>query len=360
MWYKITPNDTLFFRDGKPFTMGMETWAEITFPPTPSTLYGAIRSWLIFEKGDLKSFKNGKLKEELGTVSEKGTLKIKGPFLLLKGEPLFPCPKDLLKEKAGKENKLYRLTFSKKPEIFVSDYPFESSLLEKNKKVLEEAEGFIAEIYLKEYLSGKNSIRLTHKSEIYIEEPKIGIARENKKKTAKEGHLYRIPMIRLKDKVSIAVKIEGVENIPESGIIQLGGEGKTAKIEKLEDNFLKDIEEINFNIENNIFKLYLATPCIFENGYLPKWINENSLEGEFNHIKLKLACCSIGRHKLIGGWNIAKKSPKPMFRTVPEGSVYYFQILDNSDFKKISDTFHFKCISERYPEEGYGLSFIGV
>jgi len=63
MWYKITPNDTLFFRGGMPFTMGAESWTEIIFPPNPSTLYGAIRTWLIFAKGSLKDFKEGRFKQ---------------------------------------------------------------------------------------------------------------------------------------------------------------------------------------------------------------------------------------------------------------------------------------------------------
>lgn len=36
--------DTLFFRDGKPFSMGDDVWANGVFPPYPSTLYGALRA----------------------------------------------------------------------------------------------------------------------------------------------------------------------------------------------------------------------------------------------------------------------------------------------------------------------------
>lgn len=41
---------TLFFRDGKPFTMGAETYAEGIFPPLPSTIYGALRTGHILAK----------------------------------------------------------------------------------------------------------------------------------------------------------------------------------------------------------------------------------------------------------------------------------------------------------------------
>ena len=369
MWYKITPNDTLFFRGGMPFTMGAESWTEIIFPPNPSTLYGAIRTWLIFAKGSLKDFKEGRFKEELGmpktnNLDIKGSLKIKGP-ILLKGELLFPSPLDLLKNKENKrDNILEFLTFSEKPDIFISDYQMDGILLWKGVGHMEEAEGYITAIYLGDYLSGRKSLRLTEKDELYIVESKIGIARNRVTKTTVKGHLYHVPMIRLKDEklrgdVSIAVWIEGVEDVPESGIIQIGGEGKTAKIEKMESDLLQEIEDTSLNLNNKLFIVYLATPAIFEKGYLPKWIDENSFEGSYCGINLKLISCAIGKYRLIGGWDMAENKPKPMRRAVPAGSVYYFQILDDSDVQKVKDVFHFKNISDIYPEEGYGLTFIG-
>ena len=44
MRIKIDAIDTLFFKDGKPFSMGDETWADGIFPPPPSVIYGALRS----------------------------------------------------------------------------------------------------------------------------------------------------------------------------------------------------------------------------------------------------------------------------------------------------------------------------
>ncbi|MDI6861171.1 MAG: type III-B CRISPR module-associated protein Cmr3 [Caldisericia bacterium] len=364
MWYKIIPNDTLFFRSGIPFTMGAESWTEIIFPPNPTTLYGAIRTWLIFEKGSLKDFKEGRFKEELGTTETKGSLKIKGS-ILLKGELLFPSPLDLLKKKENKRNDILKsLTFSERPDIFISDYQMDGILVWKGMEHIKEAEGYITAIYLSDYLLGKKGLRLTEKDELYIVESKIGIARNRITKTTVKGHLYHVPMIRLKDEklkgdVAIAVWIEGVEDVPESGIIQLGGEGKTAKIEKMESDLLQEIKGISLSFNNRLFKIYLATPAIFEKGYLPSWIDENTLQGEHKGIKLKLVGCVIGKYKLIGGWDMAENKPKPMRRAVPAGSVYYFQILDDSDVQKVKDVFHFKNISDIYPEEGYGLTFIG-
>ena len=44
MQIQIDPLDTLFFRDGKPFTMGEDSWASGIVPPYPSVIYGALRS----------------------------------------------------------------------------------------------------------------------------------------------------------------------------------------------------------------------------------------------------------------------------------------------------------------------------
>ncbi len=362
MWYEIIPNDTLFFRDGRPFSMGAETWANSIFPPYPSTVYGAIRSWLIFEKGNLKDFKDGKFKEELGTEKEKGSLHIKGPFLKKDNELYLPCPLDLVKIKDKKskneKNKLYRLLLTKKSPLFVSDYPFDHLLLWQQKDQAEDTEGYLSLTYLKSYLNGKDDIRLSEQKEFFELEPKIGIARERTTLTSKDGHLYRVPLIRLEKEVSILIKIEDVKDIPESGIIQIGGEGKTAKIKKV-SNLIEDFENFDVELKDKIFKIYFATPPIFNKGWLPSWIDESSFEGNYKEIKLKLICACIGKYKSVGGWDMAKNKPKHLRNVIPPGSVYYFQILDDSDTDKIKDAFHFKNISDVFPEEGFGLTFIG-
>jgi len=44
MRIEIKSFDTLFFRDGKPFTMSEDNWADGIFPPPPSVIYGALRA----------------------------------------------------------------------------------------------------------------------------------------------------------------------------------------------------------------------------------------------------------------------------------------------------------------------------
>ena len=141
--------------------------------------------------------------------------------------------------------------------------------------------------------------------------------------------------------------------------MQLGGESKGARFEKLSEDLFMNINNIESSFEHGYFKIYLATPAIFENGWFPKWLNKVSFEGEYNGIKLKLVPCVIGRPLAIGGWDVVQNKPKPLRKAVPEVSIYYFKILNNSDKENIKDVFHLKNISDINPEEGFGLSLVG-
>ncbi|MEO0297355.1 MAG: type III-B CRISPR module-associated protein Cmr3 [candidate division WOR-3 bacterium] len=361
MWIKIYPNDTLFFRSGRPFSMGSETWADSIFPPYPSTIYGALRTFLIFERGSLREFKSGKYKKDIGTPDKKGTMKIIGPFIFNSenGKTYLPSPLDLVMKKENKKkDKLFQISKLKKPEIFYAEYPLEDILIYPKREQVESAEGYLDSITFKEYLQGQKR-EYSFISGFYTTEPKIGIAREDITLSSKEGYLYRIPMIRLKKDYCFLVKFDGIENMPEKGLFALGGEGKTVKFEKINNNPLEDLENMNFELKDGIFKIYLATPAIFEKGWLPGWINEETMEGEKDGIKLKLIACAIGKFIRIAGWDMAKNEPKSMYKAVPDGSVYYFKVLSGS-LGEIKKVFHFKNISDINPEEGFGLSFIGV
>jgi CRISPR-associated protein Cmr3 len=210
-------------------------------------------------------------------------------------------------------------------------------------------------------MDNKIIVRFTEKDKIFLKEKKTGIKRSRKTLSSEEGYLYRIPMIRLEKKANLFVEIDGLSHYPNEGLLQIGGEGRTAKIEKIEknDNPLMTLMDIDFKFENKVFKLYLATPAIFKKGWIPDWINEKTFEGNYEGIKLKLIACSVGKYKLIGGWDLANKRPKPMYKAVPAGSVYYFKILDDTPAEKIKEFFHLKNISDINSEEGFGLSLVG-
>ncbi|MEN3045343.1 MAG: type III-B CRISPR module-associated Cmr3 family protein, partial [Candidatus Hydrothermales bacterium] len=88
------------------------------------------------------------------------------------------------------------------------------------------------------------------------------------------------------------------------------------------------------------------THAIFEKGWIPRWINEKTLIGDFEGIQLKLIACVVGKYVRVGGWDIARGEPKPMYKAVPAGSVYYFRVLNGKSIEEVKKAFHLKNISD--------------
>ncbi len=360
MYIKITPLDTVFFRTGRPFRAGEDTWAEVVFPPPPSTVYGAIRSFMISKRGSLKDFYDGKHKEDLGTYIENerkvvnGILKITGP-LLYKEKLWFKSPLDLV---LLNDKELIPLKLSKKPPLVISEYNLNYMLIWKNYQKAEEAKGWLSIIDFCNYLKNEDkSYLFLENKDLFNYEHKVGIKRNSKTFTSEDGFLYRIPLIRMDEDTHLVIRVDGVNDLPEKGIIQLGGESKAASFQKIDDP-LRELKVINLNFENRLFKLYIATPAIFKKGWFPEWIDESNFEGSYNGIKLKLLGCAVGKPIYIGGWDIAGVRAKPMRKAVPPGSVYYFEIL-KGDKDKIKEIFHLQNISDINLEEGLGLAIVG-
>lgn len=359
MFIMLKPFDTLFFRGSRPFSKGEDTWADFIFPPYPSTIYGAIRSYLISKMGKVKDFEEGKFRDILGIPGEPANFTIKGPFIMKEDKPFFKVPHDMVMLKNRKE-KAFLLDFVKKPSVFVSDYPLDYGLLCRKKDDVEDSSGWIEYFDFEDYLKGnKKEFNVVENDLLYEIEEKIGIGIERNRKVAEEGYLYKISMVRLKDDVSIGIEIEGLEKFDENGVLKLGGESKAVFFEKVKIDILDGLKNLDLELKEKVFKVYFATPAIFEKGWLPKWLDEKTLEGKFNGIKVKLLACAIGKYLYVGGWDMARRKAKPLKKAVPSGSVYYFKILGDVQADEIKKAFHFKNISDERSEEGFGLSFVG-
>lgn len=79
-WYAIEPLDVLLFREAKPFSPGDGSWAKGQFPPSPNTVFQALRSTL-----------------PTVTKNKERNLQFLGCFLLDNNDNLYlPTPKDLI------------------------------------------------------------------------------------------------------------------------------------------------------------------------------------------------------------------------------------------------------------------------
>lgn len=220
------------------------------------------------------------------------------------------------------------------------------------------AEGLIESDQFTKYMAGHDrTFTFAKISDKVLLEPKVGIRINENTGTSDEGKLYRVGMNRL-DNLSLLIEFEGLD-VPEKGLMKLGGEGKAASYKQYSNqNFLINPSITNANNNNNMFKLYLSTPAIFDQGWIPKWVNKDNLMYEYQGLKLKLLTASIGRYRSIGGFDMKTRKPKPMQKVVPAGSVYYFEII-KGNFEKAFSEFNNKAISDVNPEQGFGIAHVG-
>lgn len=343
--------DTLFFRDGKPFSMGEDVWADGIFPPLPSVIYGALRSAYMFQQGVTSPQK---------VINDKKDFKIHNIYLLVNDKPYFTMPLDLVKFKDEDENESKKIYFLKREPLNTGSNETKEILYAPlRKKVDELNKGILAANRFKHYLEyNEEKIHVESLTDYIISEPKIGIARDNISRTTSgeaEGKMYRVNMQRLENKngnsLKIAVEYENL-TLDDTGIIRLGGENKSVFYKHIEQSKVPDFHLRPENLKSDILRVYLNTPAILENGYCPKiFLNSNDFE---------LLTYAIGKPLFAGGFDMAKKVPKPMYKAVPAGSVYYLKaknphqvfghLYQNNPFDEI----------EGFAEQGFGKFYIGT
>ncbi len=365
--------DTLFFRDGKPFSMGEDVWADGIFPPLPSVIYGALRSAYAFQQIS-KSEKNFEK-----AIEESSNLQIHNIYLLTDTQEAFPFPQDLVKFKKPQNGR--EIYFLSKKEFQYSSAGTSTLLMLDESLKAEKLDelagiGFLPKNDFEEYLlANQTEIKNVRKLSEYITfEPKIGIGRDNQTRTTSgdaEGKMYRVGMQRLEKwsdnhKIRLSIVVSGLDDLEDSGIIKFGADGKTAKY-SLQSEYTFQLE--SNQIQSNELKLYLSTPCIFQNieqgkGMLPQWLIDKKFEG----IDVDLTTSAIGKAQYVGGFDMKEQKPKRMFKAVPAGSVYYLKTNSVEDARLLVKKLQSKNSiaengsepTENFAEQGFGKFYLGL
>jgi len=129
----------------------------------------------------------------------------------------------------------------------------------------------------------------------------------------------------------------------DDGLVRLGSGGRLSHLQEQEqeqdtawptipDKLSKKLKRLK---KGDGFRLLLVTPALFENnGWLPDWLDKDSLEGELCGAKVQLKAAALERWQPLAGWDMAdnngKGKYKPSQRLVPAGSVYWFEITDGN------------------------------
>ncbi len=303
---QIEALDTLFFRDGKPFNMGDETWAESSIiVPYPSVFWGAIFTALI---------SNNQLK-----YNEKDTVRINNTYLYNSrlNRILIPAPLDLFynKKKLGYFNiEKYEGT----PNSNITKGEIEGIVVPDTDENVDSSGNLFISIddFADSYYERNERCTVYKINDVSTKSPKIGIGRNNQSRSSEEGQLFRVEMIELIGDWGYLVELETDKAVGD-GILKLGGEGKTASHQELiglPEILKNSLDKINQFESAKYLKIYIQSPTFWESG---NGITElKTVEG----YKLISAC--IGKFLSIGGFDVQAGKPKPMRKAVPAGSVY--------------------------------------
>lgn len=386
--YKISPQQPLLFRDGKPF--GRDTNIADTLPfPLPSTLAGAMRTAWADQAG--KDYSN---KEDIEAIKRKSVC---GPLLTYtknqKTQLLFPTPADstCLKPKDKNESYIYRLKPQKMntegeginlPNQHLSPV---FMLQDIKGKPAKDSPKFWHENNMLDWLQSDDSDKLIAKEQGIQNLPvetRTHVAIKKDTQTAKNGHLFQTTGLDFgrtrKNQPDSQQPQWGWQNY-ELGLAcqfqeeikttyrSIGGESRLARIEQ-DNKLIPDCPNqlaVSINQQKG-FRLILVTPAIFKNGYLPDWIKDD-MTADYRGMKLKLHAVSINRWQAGISWDMAANNDKhnskngkgmnSLKRLAPSGSVYWFEIIEGT---MQSEGFWLTSISDERDNDGYGLTLPGI
>ena len=344
--------DTLFFKDAKPFSMGEETWAESLFPPPPSVLFGAIRTLYFIQNPDQFHL--------LNTADDPTRdLEIRAVYFNVNDSIYFPAPKDVVKLKDTEDFSVLDAIEN----ATMTSYSLPYRLAPSNDLAAEDATGLATKGSMQQYIQSASwpvQGGVYPYAQLAPTEPKIGIGRNRQVNAASEGLLYRVGMKRMaftdevdydidqpSNHIRIEVEFEGLAtgSFEKEGFLKIGGEGKAVHYSLIEEQGIT----FNWTPDSPYFKLYLMTPAIFKNGWLPSWLSwsepHKTYIGTWNGFPLKLQTAAVGKPLPIGGFDMYHKQPKPLYKAVPAGSVYFFELKDESKIPELA-SLHLTSISE--------------
>ncbi|MBU0655545.1 MAG: type III-B CRISPR module-associated protein Cmr3 [Gammaproteobacteria bacterium] len=359
--------DTLFFRESRPMEALGE--AQSVFPPPVRTLAGAVRTLIgehLHVKWDEFDQKKGEhpLATHIGFGESLGNLRFEGPWLAWgeddKRERFYPAPLHLMR----KGEKLFQLTLDVVENVVRCDWGENVRLPKlpdgdepKGSKPLENA--WLNQAGWKAVLQGDKptSEQIHDAKNLFEQESRLGIARDNATRSVQKGLLYQTQHIRPKAGMSIELDVEGLPAaMPNNAIIRLGGEGRTASLSvKSTGNTLPKV-----SISGTTFALYLLTPlygspCL---DFHRKACNPTVWRGTLNGIALTLHGAITGKVQRVGGWDMAANKPRPVKSLVPAGSVFFCSV-DDGDIQAAINALHDQRIGD-FTEYGYGHLAVGV
>lgn len=341
--------DTWFFREARPHgSVGSSELASV-FPPPVRTLLGALRtligdSWFARHGGDWRGLKdNAALQAIIGFGDDLGPLRVSGPFLRLHGRRLHPAPANLMVKEQGGVDHYFLLDLSRPVrcdlgQVHLPAFPQRVAGLDELAGS-KPAEGWLSDAGLQAVLEGRApaATEVVSKEQLFAEESRLGIGRDNIRNSVQEGLLYQTRHLRLQPGVTVELQLHGLSDpslLPAQATLRLGGEGRMAGL-RTESGSALGLPAVD--LLSATFVIYALTPLECA-GDLPAgvpagFVRSRNLdadvwEGRLGELDLRLLSVACQRPVREGGWDMASHQARPVRSLLAPGSVLYMQTRD--------------------------------
>jgi len=409
MNYQITiiSRDRLFFNDARP--LGGANIGSGASWPMPGVFHSALQSALhsVYDSSwesrhsNLSDKEKAKIKRQNGNYSRYslGGLKTYGPFPSVDDELYFPTPADI--DSNGKAMNPVILPGSSNLQK-----PLKYSVASSSPPSKEPKGEWISTSDLERYLKGE-SCMTTNASELYVAESSPGVGINPDTRSNEDKKFYQAEYLRLNEKFKVVEK--EYRPVRMAAFAECEARRYTGeKVDVLEKFFNSSKNSIIFGGQRGVVfltairgrklctfdkpdsvrvKWVLLTPGLFNNGWLPDWVDAETGDVKLKHrpekgslsrkewreqianatfIDAKLVAARISGSIHFSGWKLDPEKdnaggiPKETRMAVPAGSVYYFECSGISEAAKLVEELHCRSKSSLLGEQGFGLGVCGT
>jgi CRISPR-associated protein Cmr3 len=322
--------DVLMLRGNRLFGGGVH--GESFMPPWPSVFAGALASRALADAGKIGEITRQPGRAETILAEALGAEYALMVVALVRGdEALFPLPADLVAVEGpdlvtlspqALRRRYFGIGLSNDLPALVS---FRSS---KRGKPL--GGQWITAAGLAKHLEGHkpDPSCVVASSSLWQIDPRLGIGLDANSRTAAESQIYTTDAVALRPGVRFVAEFAGSQ-LPTTGLVRLGGDGRGARIEPPSSVLAGTLSELGLPQSGwTGYRMILATPGLFPHGWLPPGVDPTTRRFKVEGLIAELVAAAVPRHEVISGWDVAQHKPKPARKAAPAGSCYWFRVLE--------------------------------
>ena len=389
--YLIESLAPLVFRSGKPFG-SIASAQDATFP-LPSATAGMIRAMQIEQQAGQYQDYQGRLNHEdyqeiLGIQSQGPFLARFNPDHLDDYTILVPKPANALYFESREDKKTYLVRLaptSFNNDLCGSDLPDGLLPVQMQSDLKGKPQSGVSYWSLAHFIAWQNGQQLS-----FEEVEKDGLKSlpidirthvkiDAKTLSSEDGKLFQTASLDLGHSIETAQNDHSgrkwhterygflvlSEQVLKQDLATLGGERRLSYFKPVKSTQnLKPSDDLLEKInQNKGFSLSFLTPAVFENGYLPVWLDQNTLCGKLPHseVEVKLEAIAIDRWLPVSGWDSIVWKPKATRKAVCSGSVYWFSLTTQMDEKTLQQLWA-QPISDHSQDQndGFGVAIVSA